>query len=226
MRARHFSILVLFCISLTVWGQNQRCTVSSFEGQVSYGQTYRHAINSNLELVLDPLPSGWLLRVLPIGKPRPQHDYAELATPPYQSVTPLAVSTDFSFRAQDAIAWNPRNFRFVAESDAFNRLMMAYNNYIGAQDSVSRRSAEGRLTSLVQQAQSGELRILDAKIVAGTADQAGLAAMVASHLSETAHSVVATHGETISPLGRITWFRFRISLRLPEKSIGNTVFCR
>ena len=109
MRARHFSILVLFCISLTVWGQNQRCTVSSFEGQVSYGQTYRHAINSNLELVLDPLPSGWLLRVLPIGKPRPQHDYAELATPPYESVTPLAVSTDFSFRAQDAIAWNPRS---------------------------------------------------------------------------------------------------------------------
>jgi len=226
MRARAFSILALFCISLTAWGQNQHCTVSTFEGEVSYGQTYRHAINSNLELVLDPLPSGWLLRVLPAGKPRPLHDYAELATPPYQSVTPLAVSTDYSFRAQDAIAWNPRNFHFVTASDAFNRLMMAYNNYIGTQDPVSRRSAEGRLTSLVQQTQSGELRILDARIVAGTADQAGLAAMVASHLSETAHSVVATHGETISPLGRITWFRFRISLSLPEKNTGNTVFCR
>jgi len=226
MRARVFSILALICISLTARGQNQQCTVSTFEGEVSYGQSYRHAINSNLELVLDPLPSGWLLRVLPVDKPRPEHDYAELATPPYQSVTPLAVSTDFSFRAQDAIAWNPRNFHFVTTSDVFNRLMMAYNHYIGAQDPASRRAAEGRLTSLVQQTQSGELRILDARIVAGTADQAGLAAMVASHLSETAHSVVAAHDETISPLGRITWFRFRISLRLPEKNARNTVFCR
>ena len=29
-----------------------------------------------------------------------EHDYAELATPPYQSVSPLSISTDFSFRAQ------------------------------------------------------------------------------------------------------------------------------
>jgi len=226
MRASNFRILALFYISLTAWGQNQQCTVSTFEGEVSYGQTYRHVINGNLELVLDPLPSGWLLRVLPAGRPRPEHDYAELATPPYQSVTSLAVSTDFSFRAQDAIAWNPRNFRFAATSDAYSRLLMAYNSYIGAQDPSSRRAAEGRLTALVPQTQSGELRILDARIIAGTADQAGLAAMVASHLSETAHSVVTAHGEKISSLGRITWFRFRISLWLPEKGTGNTVFCR
>ena len=42
-----------------------------------------------------------------------KHDYAELATPPYESVSPLLLSTDFSFRAQDAVAWNPRRFRYA-----------------------------------------------------------------------------------------------------------------
>ena len=52
-----------------------------------------------------------------------KHDYAELATPPYESVSPLLLSTDFSFRAQDAVAWNPRRFRYADNSAEFQRLM-------------------------------------------------------------------------------------------------------
>ena len=71
---------------------------------------------NGLEVMLEPLASGWILRVLPASGPRPAHDYAELATPPYRSVSPLLISTDYSFRAQDAVAWNPRRFRYVGHA--------------------------------------------------------------------------------------------------------------
>lgn len=225
MRASIVALLLLAVAS--AFAQSGRCSLITIEGEVSAGQVYSHPINSSLDLVLDPLPSGWLLRVLPAGKPRPPHDYAELATPPYQSVTPLAVSTDFSFRAQDAVAWNPRSFRFAATADSFKKLLTAYNDYMAATDPVRRRVAESRLTALLPQTAGGELRILDARMVAGTADQAGLAAMVASHLAETAHTVVPAGGEKVSPLGKLTWLRFRASFWLQAtESKGKSVPCR
>ena len=80
----------------------------------------RSPIGERLKLLLQPIHSGWILRVVP-GVRRPDADlaaltyadYALLATPPYQSVTPLSLSTDFGFRAQDAAGWNPRRFRFA-----------------------------------------------------------------------------------------------------------------
>src|SRR5579871_6468917 len=86
------------------------CTRAVMEGEVWAGQRFEKRIGNGLEVMLEPLESGWILRVLPVGAPRPEHDYAELASPPYRSVSPLLISTDFSFRAQDAVAWNPRHF--------------------------------------------------------------------------------------------------------------------
>ena len=72
-----------------------------------------------LKFLLEPIASGWIVRVLAAAGRGEPHDYAELATPPYRSVTPLAISTDFSFRAQDAVGWNPRRFRYAANAAAF-----------------------------------------------------------------------------------------------------------
>src|SRR5580700_3176176 len=102
------------------------CVRGVLEGEVRAGSSYVRPIGSGLEVMLEPLASGWILRVLPIGVTRPAHDYAELATPPYQSVNPLLISTDFSFRAQDVVAWNPRQFRFVADKGTFQRMLGMY----------------------------------------------------------------------------------------------------
>jgi len=56
------------------------------------------------------------------------------------------------------------------------------------------------------------LRILDARIVPGLADQAQMAATVASHLAETPHTV--DQSATPSPLGRVEELRFRVELDL------------
>ena len=173
-------------------GKTAMCSRAVVEGEAEAGQGFVKVIGNGLEVMLEPLTSGWILRVLPAGVPRPEHDYAELASPPYRSVSPLLISTDFSFRAQDAVAWNPRHFRFAADKDMFAELAEAYREY--------RSTAVPSATAMNK----------------GTGDQGKMAAAVASHFSTTAHSLERPVDGKGTPLGKITWIRFRISLELPE----------
>jgi len=157
--------------------------------------------------------SGWVLKILPIGVGHAAHDYAELATPPYLSVNPLILSTDFSFRSQDAIAWNPRRFRYAASGLEFARLVAEYERY---SRSLSATESGAALAALVSKAQLGTLQILDAKLVPGTANQAGTAATVASHFSTTAHTIEEQAAGQVSSLGKLKWIRFRIALELKK----------
>src|ERR1700722_5131673 len=127
------------------------------EGEVKAGSEYVRPIGEGLEVMLEPLASGWILRVLPVGVARPAHDYAELATPPYQSVNPLLISTDFSFRAQDAVGWNPREFRFAADGRSFMQLSEIYGEY--RRSSTPSENVKARLAELVSRAPQGRLEI-------------------------------------------------------------------
>jgi hypothetical protein len=164
--------------------------------------------------MLESLPSGWILRVLPADKPRPPHDYAELATPPYRSVTPLLISTDYSFRAQDAVGWNPRSFRFASDERDFRALLKAYDEY--EKRGADAAAAQQALAGLAARAPEGKLTILDAHLVPGTMDQVAAAAAVAAHFATTAHTIVRPADGKATPLGRLTWMRFRIAMELPE----------
>ena len=177
------------------------------------GEEYVRPLGNGLEVMLEPLASGWILRVLPVSGPRPAHDYAELATPPYQSVSPLLISTDYSFRAQDAVAWNPRRFRYASGAKDYAAMLAAYLEYMKG---TSRRGAmESELAELAGQSPEGRIEILDSHFVPGMANQAQTAAMVASHLSTTPPSVEQVEGGKGSALGRVTWMKFRISVDLP-----------
>jgi len=151
--------------------------------------------------------------VLPQAGARPPHDYAELATPPYQSVNPLLLSTDFSFRAQDAVGWNPRHFRFAVNDEDYQRLLRAYEAYRSTQPPST--AAQAELVKVVGHMPEGTFEILDSHLVPGTADQTGSAAAVASHFLSTAHSLDMPSGGKTTPLGRLNWVRFRIRLDIP-----------
>jgi hypothetical protein len=198
-----------------VTGKPSGCVRGVLEGEVRAGERYVRPVGNGLEVMLEPLASGWILRVLPVSEPRPAHDYAELATPPYESVSPLLISTDFSFRAQDAVAWNPRHFRFAADGRAFQQMSVMYAEYRRT-DAPSAAVQEG-LAKLVSRAPEGTVQILDAHFVPGTADQSKMAAMVASHFNATPHSLEQPVDGKASALGRLTWIRFRISLELPPE---------
>jgi len=185
------------------------CRQAVIEGDVKAGQGFEQEFTPDLKFLLEPLAqgSGWIVRVLPVGQPRGVHDYAELATPPYRSVTALAVSTDFSFRAQDAVGWNPRRFRYAQDAMTAKRLEGLYQGVVGNDAAASSRAAE-----ISTEQPEGELQILNAVMVPGTANQWQMAAAVALHFENTPHEVV--QGVQPSQLGKLEELQFRVKLEL------------
>ena len=190
-----------------VFAASQPCQPIRFQAEVRSGQSYVHPLAPRLDFKLEAIPAGWAIRILPHGTVRPPHDAAELANPPYRSPTPLLLSTDYAFRAQDAIAWNPRSFHFFTSAPQTMQAESAYQAIQRQPDSPASGTA---LLKLLPGAAEGQLRILDAEIYGGTADQTAAAATVASHLDQTAHRVRADPPST--PLGRILKLRFQVTI--------------
>jgi len=190
------------------------CHAVTVEGELNAGQPLVQLLGGGLKLYFQPLPSGWILRIVPASGSVGEHDYAELATPPYQSVTPLAISTDFAFRAQDAVGWNPRRFHFATNAASFRQLEQAYLKYEAAGATPS-ADIQAELAHQIAQTSEGTVTILDSRLIGGTADQWQMAAAVASHFNSTAHTLVQEPNGSTSPLGRIIWLRFRLELALP-----------
>ena len=197
------------------------CRVELIEGEVTAGKSFDRAIGNGLRIELEAIASGWILRILPVQGEPGNHDYAELANPPYRSVSPLLMGTDYSFRAQDALAWNPRRFHFAPDRASYQEILSVYQederlSRPGATDGESSREVESRLATLVSRTPEGELTILDAHLVPGTGDQSRAAAMVATHLNLSAHEVDQPANGNATALGRLNWLRFRIRLDLPK----------
>ncbi len=189
-----------------------RCVRVVVEGEVRAGQGFRKSFGGGLDLVLEPIASGWVVRVVPAEGPRPKEDYAEIATPPYRSVSPLLLSTDFRFRAQDAVGWNPRRFRYAADARAFERIEGVYRRVTATKTPAA--GDEAALAELVASQPEGVFEILDASLVPGTADPTRAAALVATHFGTTAHRTEPPEGGRATALGRIGWVRFRVKLDL------------
>ena len=192
------------------------CRVGVVEGELDAGKGFEQPLGNGLKLWFQPIASGWILRVIPVAGPIGDHDYAELATPPYQSVSPLSLSTDFAFRAQDAVGWNPRRFRFATSEEEFKRLDEVYRRYESA-GATPPATLEVEVADEVSKAAEGKLTIVDAKLVPGMADQWKMAAAVSSRFASTAHTLVMPADRKQSALGKLVWIRFRMELELPRE---------
>ncbi len=186
-----------------------QCRRAVVEGAVHAGQGFQVEFARRLVVGLEPIQSGWALRVVAAGKPRGPHDYAEVATLPYQSVSPLLLSTDWAFRSQDAAGWTPRRFRYAGSEKAYATLAAGYDAVVRGDAAASREAA------LLSEAQpEGVLEIAVAKIAPGMADQVGAAAAVSARFTETPHTIDLSAKP--SPLGRLEDVRFRVLLDLPD----------
>ncbi|MHB1021445.1 MAG: hypothetical protein ACYC46_10600 [Acidobacteriaceae bacterium] len=224
-----FFILLLVLVQSAVAAQAHRshrppklpaahCQKAFFEGNVSAGAAYAKSLGEGLEFLLDPVPSGWLIRVVPEGGQKPALDDAELATPPYKSVNPLLVTTDYSFRSQDVVGWNPRHFQFLTTRAEVKQATAAYHLYMEhAQQAGDPRvqAAMQTLAALPEKSAQGNFQILDAHLVPGTANQAQAANLVVSHFTTTPHTLDQPADGKATPLGRVNWLRFRVALLLP-----------
>ncbi len=191
------------------------CRAAVIEGELKAGQEFTSRFGNGLRVWFQPIASGWILRVIPAAGRPGEHDYAELATPPYRSVSPLSLSTDFSFRAQDAIGWNPRRFRYATSASAFAQLDEVYHRFMDA-GATPPAPLQAELSDQIARSAEGKLTLLDARLEPGTADQWRMAGAVSSHFEETAHRLELPDGGKLTPLGKILWVRFRVELDLPQ----------
>ena len=187
-------------------------------GELRSGQPFRAPINASLRLLLDPVPHGWILRVLPATGPMPAEDMAELATPPFRSINPLLLTTDFGFRAQDVVGWNPRAFRYLRRRADLAAAEEAFHAVVASRHPTS--AEQLAVVHVAAAAAEGRLEILDSHLIPGTADQTPAAALVATHFLTTAHTILpAKAGSTgLSSgshdpglAGQVEWLRFRAS---------------
>jgi hypothetical protein len=217
----HISLALFTAVLATPSAFAQSCTKVILEGDITAGQEWKAPIGGGWMFRIVPVPplnagySGWDLMVdrdQPAGFP----DALYLATPPYRSINEREIGTTYGLRAQDAIGWNPRSFRFLVDPHA---LRGAQSDYYTAfelhKDPVSPSNisaASSRLLKLVAGASQGELRILDAHLSPGLADPVPYAERWAAAAARMQHEVEANGAA--SPLGKLSWMRFSLTLWL------------
>lgn len=188
-------------------------------GDVSAGNSWQADIGQGWTFRVLPIAagrkdySGWDLvvdRTQPAGYP----DALLLATPPYNSINEREIGTTYGLRAQDAIGWNPRSFRFLTDPAALRegqRLFRQLSASGPAQTAVA-----SRLLALANHAAAGQFRILDARLIPGVADPAPYAQNWALEYERTQHSVESNMGNPATPRGQLFWMRFSVTLWLPQ----------
>ena len=204
------------------------CKRVTIEGEVSAGREWRAELGQ-----------GWVFRVLPIAAsqagytgwdlvmdrepPAGYPDALLLATPPFNSINEREIGTTFGLRAQDAIGWNPRSFRFLSSPDQFREGQREFRQVvpIGFAAEANQRTdgpgpdAMARLLALRKGASSGDFRILDARIIPGIADPMPYAQGWARASSRTKHEIEAAPAGQASARGTLLWMRFALTLWLP-----------
>ena len=227
------SLLVSYpSLAATPQGQCMRLVM---HGQVDAGHSWSQSFGQ-----------GWVFRVLPIKAGAPGYsgwdlavdreggagfpDALLLATPPYESINQREVGTTFGIRAQDAIGWNPRSFRFLTDRSELRKAQKLYFTLRMKSDTNRRdqeatqqvdetkrsdelKSVSKSLMEIAAHASGGQFRILDASLTPGTANALPYAQNWAFQQRNTPHTITVTDSPT--PYGKLDAIRFEITLWLP-----------
>jgi len=229
--------MLITSLGLPAAAQQQTCRKMVLAGEVGANQEWRAAFGQGWVFRLVPIQpgnagySGWDLvvdRDPPAGFP----DALLVATPPYNSINEREVGTTFGLRAQDAIGWNPRSFRFLTTPEGFHQSRQLYLSLSGdgqirlaepastprntsANKNLPAVRATQRLMQLERQSSAGQFRILDARLAPGVSDAASYAENWALASPKTRHTLESSTTGKSTPLGELHWIQFSITLWLP-----------
>ncbi|MDR3793086.1 MAG: hypothetical protein P4L03_06885 [Terracidiphilus sp.] len=197
------------------------CRQVTLSGSVDAGREWRQGIGSGWVLRLVPIVpgaagyTGWDLvldRETGAGFP----DALLLATPPYGSINEREIGTTYGLRAQDAIGWNPRSFRFLTDVGALREGQKLYLALAAGKRTPEAEAAARKLVVLGAHAAAGQLRIEDARLAPGVADAAPFAESWALRAARTPHMELPAPDGKPTARGRLAWMRFTVVLWLPE----------
>jgi hypothetical protein len=214
---------------------SQQCRRVVMNGKVSASREWSRSFGQ-----------GWKFRVIPIKPGEKEYsgwdlvvdrdsgagfpDALLLATPPYDSISQREIGTTFGLRAQDAIGWNPRNFRFLVNPADLRKAQKLYFTMRANQDESGKGKGQPSVTSgkaaeadtevasrsmmeIVKRSAAGQFRILNAELTPGTANALPYAENWALQQRNTPHSITMT--ETPTPYGKLDSLEFEITLWLP-----------
>lgn len=131
------------------------CRREVIRGRVSKGEEIERPFADQLVFILEPEthprnPQGWTIRVAPATSR--ELDYSMVATPPYRFRNPRYVDTGYGVTADEALAWTPRQFAFVASRRDYDSARRALEvllwpaNHTQAQVDSARQELEGLRT--------------------------------------------------------------------------------
>jgi len=228
-RVRSAEALLVLLGLLTCWtgtagaqgGRPGACRKVTLSGSVDAGREWRQGIGRGWVLRLVPIVpgaagyTGWDLvldREPGAGFP----DALLLATPPYGSINEREIGTTYGLRAQDAIGWNPRSFRYLTDVAALREGQKLYAALAAGERTPEAEAAARKLVALGAHAAAGQLRIEDARLAPGVADAAPFAESWALRGVRMPHTEMAPHGGKATARGALAWMRFTVVLWLPE----------
>lgn len=216
--------------------KNLPCEKIVLTGETSAGHEWKTRFGEGWVFRVVPIPDdktvpgigGWDLvidRVRPAGYP----DALMLASPPYRFINQREIATTFGLRAQDAIGWNPRKFRFMVNRSAFreaHRLYLELNREgvfrtkpdhdpVSRKEKAQKRRMQ-RFLKLTKESFPGEFQILNARLVPGDGKVKPYAVNWASESARTPHTDTPPPAGKITPLGELEWMRFSVTLWLPQ----------
>jgi hypothetical protein len=210
-------LLALACCGSPALPMQRSCEKVLIPGEVSAGHEWKVALGE-----------GWVFRVIPIQSASAVYsgwdlvvdreegagfpDALMLSTPPYGSINEREIGTTFGLRAQDAIGWNPRSFRFLTDVPSLRPAQEAFRSLNSGKGETE---AEQRLMQLAQRSAHGQFRILDARLTPGVADAAPFAQNWAAQSAKTPHEQDPVPSTGATPLGSLNWMRFTLTLWLP-----------
>jgi hypothetical protein len=202
-------------------------------GEATAGKEWRAALGGGWVFRLVPVTpgesncTGWDIVVgTESGDGFP--DGVLLVTSPYDTsqACDREIGTTYNIRAQDAVGWSSRSFKFLTRVDAIKRGQKLWRSLGGEEgrlhivappfrrdDPLSKESDQ--LMDLQREASSGWFKILDARLAPGTADPNPFAEEWKIGLEETPHKFEPPHSGKPTPLGELHWIRFEATLFVP-----------
>lgn len=213
------ALLVLLAVTLSavLHAQPKTCQRVQFTGEVAAGAEWRASIGQ-----------GWVFRVVPIHgysgwdlvvDQEPAAGYPDallLATPPYNSLNEREIGATLGLRAQDALGWNPRSFRFMTNASAFRGAQQFFLNLERSGELAHPNSAQlAKFLGLQQHSAAGEFRILDARLTPGIVDPQPFAQNWVRAFSQTSYTIQPPPDGRSTPAGTLNWMRFNLLLTLP-----------
>jgi hypothetical protein len=195
------------------------CRILTLKGEVAAGGSWSSPLGQGWVFRLVPVQpgaesySGWDL-VVDLDKPAGFPDALLVASPPWNSINEREIATTFGLRAQDAIGWNPRGFRFLTDAAAFRQSQHLFAQLNGPAGKGT-AAASQQLLKLAEKSSAGQLRIDDARLAPGLADPAPFASRWALASSRMAHSQEPSLTGKAAARGALRWMRFTVTLWLP-----------